>query len=426
MLQSQIGPFSPARVTPVKVYQEAYTAPLWEKALYTLWLLSIFITDDMITPVRYLCIAGLLGVTVLYWKQVLPFMLKAWPLFLVPLFATLSIGWTPYPGNAMKTVMLLLLTPTLLVVVAARLRASEFLRLTMIAGWIYTVYSIPLLSVFASGGFYPVKNLFAFHMTIVALVSLGTFLDEDEHILFRLVAAVFVPIAFVFQYLADSATALVFAVLGCTVLIGVKLVWGNVSRVRHMRTLTMVFIFIVALTLSLIVLSLPDNSFVNDFLGLMGKDATLTGRTAFWDYAEMASDQHPWFGVGIEGFWNPATGIAQSLNAYDHKAPGTYHSFHSAFWEIRVHYGLVGLGMFIFGIAWAGLRTVNLWLKEGNLVTSTFLVLFIVVFVSCFTESYAARTTSMMIYFLYFGGLAAFGNGERRLLGVGRLVERPA
>ncbi|MEQ9505489.1 MAG: O-antigen ligase family protein [Hyphomonas sp.] len=426
MLQSRTAPFPPSNVTTVKVYEEAPKTPLWEQGLYVVWLLFIFIPDGRFGPIRYLCIAGMLALTFFNWQQVLGRMLQAWPLFLVPLFATLSLGWTPYPGNASKSLMLLLLTPTLLLVLAARLRPSEFMRLTMIAGWLFTAYSLPLLSVFAAGGFYPAKNIFAFQMTIVALLSLGTFLDQDERPTLRLVALGFVPIAFVFQYLAGSATALVFAVLGCAVLVGVKLVWGNVSRVRHMRTLTMAFIAAIVLTLALIVLSMPDNSFFKDFLAMMGKDATLTGRTAFWDYAKMASDQHPWFGVGIEGFWNPATAIAQSINVYDHKAVGTYHSFHSAFWEIRVHYGLVGLGMFIFSIAWAGLRTVGLWLKDGNIVNSTLLVLFIIVFVSCFTESYTARNTSMMVYFLYFGGLAAFRQGEPKFVGTARLVERPA
>ncbi len=426
MLQSQIGHFPPSRVTPVNVYAEANKAPLWEQAIYTGWLLFIFIPDAKFSPLRSLCMLGVLGVAVLYWKQVLPVMLKAWPLFLIPIMVALSYGWTPYPYAASKTIMLTALTPTLLIVLAARLRAQEFLRLTMFAGWLCTIYSIPLLSLFASGGNYAAKNIFAFQMTIVVLLSLSTFLDEKEYLPLRLAAAAFVPVAFLFQYYAGSATALVFAVAGCAVLFAVKFFWSNAARVRHMRTLSVGFILAIALTLALVVLSMPENSFVQDFLGLVGKDATLTGRTAFWEYAEMAAAEHPLFGVGVEGFWNPATGIAQSLNAYDHKDPGTYHSFHSAFWEIRVHYGLVGLGLFIFSIAWAGVRTIALWFKDGSLVNSTLMLLFIIVFVSCFTESYAARTTSMMIYFLYFGGLAAFMIGERRLLGTARLVEHPA
>ena len=426
MLQSHLGPFSPPRVTPVNVYEEAHKAPLWEQALYTVWLFSIFMPIDAFQPVRYLCIAGLLGMLFLHWKDIFPLMRKAWPIFLLPIFAAFSLGWTPYPADAPKTVILLLLTPTLLVVLAARLRAIEFLRLTMFAGWLGTLYSVPYFAVFAEGGPYAQKNSLAFHMMIVILLSLGTFLNEEEHIITRLIAIVFVPVAFLFQFLAGSATSLVFAVVGCTALITIKLIWGSVSKVRHMRTTTMAFFVAVALALTLAVLSMPENSMVDDFFALVGKDSTFTGRTAIWNAAEIVSKQHPWIGVGIEGFWNPMTGLAQTLNENDSKPFGTKLSFHSAFWEVRVHFGFIGLALFINALTWAGTRTIGLWLKEGNLVNSTLLLMFLVIFISCFTESYASGTTNMMVYFLYFGGLAAFQHGERKFLGVARLVERPA
>ena len=208
------------------------------------------------------------------------------------------------------------------------------------------------------------------------------------------------------------------------VLIGVKLVWTGVSTVRHMRTTFLAFIAAVALVITLVVLSIPNNSIVDDFLSLVGKDSTFTGRTAIWNAAERVSAEHPWFGVGVEGFWNPMTGIAQTLNENDSKPFGTKLSFHSAFWETRVHFGWVGFGLFLLAIGWAGLRTANLWLRNGNLVNSTLLVMFVVIFISCFTESYASGTSNMMVYFLYFGGLAAFGIGERKFAGVARLVER--
>ena len=49
--------------------------------------------------------------------------MKAWPLFTLPILACFSIFWTPYPGDAPKSATLFLLTPTLLVVLASRLRA---------------------------------------------------------------------------------------------------------------------------------------------------------------------------------------------------------------------------------------------------------------------------------------------------------------
>jgi exopolysaccharide production protein ExoQ len=191
-----------------------------------------------------------------------------------------------------------------------------------------------------------------------------------------------------------------------------------------MRSTALAFFAALALVVAVIVLSIPNNTMVDDFLALVGKDSSLTGRTAIWEAAERVSADHPWFGVGIEGFWNPMTGIAQTLNENDSKAFGTKLSFHSAFWEVRVHFGFVGLALFILAISWAGLRTIGLWLRDGSVSNSILLVMFTVIFISCFTESYASGVSSMMVYFLYFGGLAAFRVGERKFVGVGRLVER--
>ncbi|MBK8197866.1 MAG: O-antigen ligase family protein [Acidobacteria bacterium] len=424
MLHTHPNPFMPPRVIPVNVYEEARRAPLWEQAFYTVWLFAVFMPIDAFQPIRYACIAGLLGILVVHYREVMPLMLKAWPLFPLPILAYFSIFWTPYPADALKSATLLFLTPTLLIVLAARLRAVEFLRLIMFAGWLGTLYTVPFFATLAEGGPYAQKNSLAFHMMLVILTSLGTFLNDEEPFPLRVIAIAFVPVAFLFQFLADSATSLVFAVGGSAVLIGVKLVWTGVSTVRHMRTTFLAFIAAVALVITLVVLSIPNNSIVDDFLSLVGKDSTFTGRTAIWNAAERVSAEHPWFGVGVEGFWNPMTGIAQTLNENDSKPFGTKLSFHSAFWETRVHFGWVGFGLFLLAIGWAGLRTANLWLRNGNLVNSTLLVMFVVIFISCFTESYASGTSNMMVYFLYFGGLAAFGIGERKFAGVARLVER--
>jgi len=424
LLHSQISHLPPPRVTPVNVYEDARKAPLWEQAFYTVWMFSIFMPIDAFQPIRFASIAGLLGMLIVHRAEVLPLLLKAWPLFLLPILATFSIFWTPYPADALRTAMLLLLTPTLLVVLAARLRAIEFLRVTMFAAWLGTLYTVPYFSTLADGGPYAQKNILAFHMMIVILVSLGTFLNEEEPLPLRLVALAFVPVAFVFQFIAGSATSLVFAVIGSALLIMVKVVWGSVSKVRHMRTTTLAFFAASSLVIAIAVLSIPNNTIVDDFLGLVGKDSSLTGRTAIWDAAERVSADHPWFGVGIEGFWNPLTGMAQTLNENDSKPFGTKHSFHSAFWEVRVHFGFVGLALFILAVIWAGLRTIGLWLRDGSVANSILLVMFAVIFISCFTESYASGVNSMMVYFLYYGGLAAFRVGERKFVGVGRLVER--
>lgn len=426
MQHSQISPSASPRVIPVNVYENARRAPVWEQAFYTIWMFSIFMPIDAFQPLRLVCIAGLLAMLAIYRGEIVPLLLKAWPLFPLPLFAALSVLWTPFPGDAPRGALLLLLTPVLLVVLAARLRTIEFLRVVMFAAWLGTLYCIPYYETLHIGEPYDGKNSLAFHMLITILVSLGTLLNEDEPVLIRLIAGAFIPVAFHFQYLAESATSLVFALVGSALLIMVKLVWTGASKVRHVRSAALAFLTAGALVVAMVLLSMPNTSFVLDFLGFVGKDTTLTGRTALWEAAERVSAENPWFGVGFDGFWNPATGIAQTLNENDYKPFGTALTFHNAFWEARVHFGLVGLALFILAMSWAGLRLIAFWLQDGSVTSSILLVMYTVIFISCFTESYALGPSSMMVYFLYIGGLASLRIGERKYVGVGRLVERPA
>jgi len=71
-------------VIPVNVYEDARTAPLWEQALYTIWLFSIFLPIDAFQPIRYLCIIGILSVMLIYRSETLPLIARAWPLFPLP------------------------------------------------------------------------------------------------------------------------------------------------------------------------------------------------------------------------------------------------------------------------------------------------------------------------------------------------------
>lgn len=57
------------------------------------------------------------------------------------------------------------------------------------------------------------------------------------------------------------------------------------------------------ITLSILMVTIPDQMFA-----LIGKDATLTGRTDIWDNLILAGKEHPWLGYGYGTFWNDPLG----------------------------------------------------------------------------------------------------------------------
>jgi exopolysaccharide production protein ExoQ len=368
----------------------------------------------------------MLGLFFWHARDTMPMLAKSWPLMLMPTLGLLSIFWSPYPADATRSGILLFLTPILLITIACRVRAPELLRVMMLGGALAALYCIPYWGTLPMGGPYAQKNILAYQMMVVALISLAVSLRSKEASMLRLIALASMALAFTLQLIADSATSLILFILGSVVLIGVKIVWDNAAKVAHLRTVVFSTIIVLALTVTLGILMMPQNTMLDDFLGLVGKDSTLTGRTDIWIGAAQAAAENPWFGVGLEGFWQPNTGLAQTLNELTHSDPGSSISFHSAFWEARVHLGLVGLGCFIFAMLWAGQRTIRLWLQDGGIVNSTLLLFYLIVFTSCFTESYAMGSFSPMVALVYFGALAKYGVGDRQFVGTAHLVEQVA
>lgn len=107
----------------------------------------------------------------------------------------------------------------------------------------------------------------------------------------------------------------------------------------------------------------------NYLFEMVGKDATLTGRTEIWGYVVPYIYQRPWLGWGYGAFWsteNPAAWeIANTINWYAPEA-------HNGLLEILLSSGLVGAVWFIYLLV----RTFRLSLRcmpfEGAMAITCF------------------------------------------------------
>ena len=409
----------------VNVYSVDKGAALWEQAFVGLWMFIIYLPLEVFSPLRYLCILGFIVIMAYDYKRLVPFMVRCWPLFAVAIMGLISVGWAPYPTEAFRQGVLLFLSSFVAVVIGVRLTPQQALRVIMFAGMATTIASIPYWGTFASGGPYASKNYFAVHMLFCMLLSLITVLNEKEPVLLRLLALPFVPVCFLFLFLADSATSLVFAVLGGAGLVAIKFFWAPATKVRSLSMIVILFAVAVVLIGALAVFNMPQNTLVERFLGLVGKDATLTGRTALWEGARLAAEQKPWFGLGLEGFWYYDSGAAQTLNENDYKAYGTKLTFHNAYWEVRVHLGYVGLALFLYFIGWTSLRLLYLWFKDGSLVNSALLLLVAVNLTMTFTESLLWGMFTTPVFLQALAGIVPFRLHAPKLEGRARLVPAP-
>jgi exopolysaccharide production protein ExoQ len=129
----------------------------------------------------------------------------------------------------------------------------------------------------------------------------------------------------------SSLVILLFLVLG--------VVMPLLQRGKAARTLGVVLLIVLLLVGPIVAIG------TNSLFELVGKDATLTGRTEIWGYVIPYIYQRPWLGWGYGAFWsteNPAAWeIANTIHWYAPEA-------HNGLLEILLSSGLVGAVWFIY------------------------------------------------------------------------------
>jgi exopolysaccharide production protein ExoQ len=393
-------------------------AAWWEQFATTMWVLCTFIDFPGNEFILYPCALLFLTLFVTYRDVTFPVALKCALLLVIPVLGTFSAGWSPEPVAAFRGGAMMVLHFFIMVTVASRLTRQEIVRAVFFAGVIAIAFAAPLINTFDKGGPYGSKNIFAIRMLICVLASLAVAFEAKEHILLRLFAIPVLVVALVFTLVADSATALVFAVAGILVMTGLWMFWQPVTRVRHLRSVVLLF-FVALVAIGVFAfLAVPNNRIIDEFLGALGKDTTLTNRTIIWEAGIRAAHEKPWFGLGFDGFWRDSTGAAQTLNELDSKPFGTKLSFHNSYIEVWVALGYVGLTSFIVAISWSYLTTIIGWFKSQGMASSFFLTISTIILTSTFTESYMLGTFDTLVFLFYTAPITAMAEkyhlGERQ------------
>ena len=403
-------PLQAAAPEPIYAVLTTRTRPAawWEQVVAMLWILCTFIEFPGNEFILYPCALVFLWLFAKYRDVTIPVAGKALILLVVPFLCLLSAGWSPEPTTALRGGGMMVLHFLIMVTVASRLTRQQIVRAAFFAGVIAIAFAAPLINTFDQGGPYGSKNIFAIRMLICVLASLAVALEAKEHILLRLFALPVLAVAFVFMLAADSATALVFSIAGVMIMTGLWMVWQPVTRVRHLRSFVLL-IFVALLAVGVMVLlAMPDNRLVENFLGSLGKDATLTNRTIIWEAGIRAAQERPWLGMSFEGFWRDSSGEAQTLNEIDSKPFGTKLSFHNAYIEVWVALGYIGLGSLIVALFWTYLTTVFGWFKAQGMASSFLLTVSTIILISTFTESYILGTFDTLVFLFYVAPLTVF------------------
>jgi O-antigen ligase len=145
-------------------------------------------------------------------------------------------------------------------------------------------------------------------------------------------------------------------------------------------------------------------------LDALGKDATLTGRTILWQFAEDAINARPWLGFGYKGWWESSETPAALLRVV---VGQELWFFHNTFLDLAVAFGVVGPLALVAGLAVGVYRSVRAFVlnPEPMLLWPIMFVAMSIIYCSVDFVLFANHSFHQ---FLYVIAAAGIGSSTRR------------
>ncbi len=278
-------------------------------------------------------------------------------LFLL-LLAILSAAWSANPGLTVRRGFALLATTLFGIDFAIRYSLREQLRLFGIAIAVAITISVVVELFFhglvptvdtaypdAWNGVFGQKNEFA---RFVVLASLLLLMRTRRVAIIAITIGASVGLI----VLCHSKTALVvFAAM-------LLLLWVF-SRLRRRGPRALIAGIAGVLFVSAILSVVVD---LDSMVGLLGRDATLTGRTNIWAMALDSIGDKPLLGYGYSAFWNVAPEADRISTVLHWKVPHA----HNGFIDLTLQMGLVGLVLFLVVYVVAIRRAITFAYRESG------------------------------------------------------------
>lgn len=405
-----------------RVYERFPGGQFHDQILLVMWLLVIGLPWEALTPLRYLFIVYFLSFFFFESRNVLTGVAKAWWLWPFTVIAFLSVFWSPYPSDALRSAVLLILSSVVIVIVASRFTPQQIVRCMLIACAAILLYILVQDAPIARGAGFGSKNYAALFMLTGFVVAAASALNPQELKAVRLFGlAMMAPFAYMVVS-AESTTALLMLICGAGIVFGLRVLFLDSRQIQHLSSLLVVMGLMTVMLIIYVALIFVDQHVIDSFLGTFGKDSTFTGRTNLWEEASNQISMRPYLGVGLEGFWQYDVGSAQTLNLNDHKPLGTRLTFHNVHLEVMVHLGMVGYSAFLLAMAsvvWLALKQL---LLRADMPAIAFTAIVTISLISSMVESSLWSAFNFQA-FLFFVSGAVYARGERRRH-VGNMVAR--
>ena len=228
-------------------------------------------------------------------------------LWALPLLALASTIWSQSRPDTLKYGLEFVATAGCAVLAASLLKPRALISaltcclvITAMLSVVFGKQSVdPLTGSSAFVGVFESKNQLGFFTSLMLLAAVALLIDGRQPVPARLLGGVALVLALPLLVLTRSGTAIVSAVLASLVLVA-NFAFSQLSRFERARLLG---VAVVVMLPVVILLAVAGDEVAAFLLDLMGKDATLTGRTLLWAHALQLIPQHPLLGYGYQAFW---------------------------------------------------------------------------------------------------------------------------
>jgi len=298
--------------------------------------------------------------------------------FLIALIGVViaSVFWSIDPAETSRRAFFLVCTTLGAVTLAARFRWSELAEVSAAAFLIVAVLSLLVSAAVPSigrmtelfpgawRGLWPEKNAMGGNMALAfsVLVAAGLLAPQRRWLWWG--GAV---IALFLVLMSTSKTSLLALVLGGGVIAFIAIVRRG-PVVGVMAT----WAALVGIGLLAAVIALASDA----LFGLLGKDATLTGRTEIWSAAMRQIEERPWTGFGYQAVWGDTSGwgpfawIAKDAGFQPQHA-------HNSWIEQWLGMGVWGLAAFgLYYLQAATLTVISIFRQKGAYLVAPFFAVY--------------------------------------------------
>lgn len=289
-------------------------------------------------------------------------------IYLLPLlvWVLLSVFWSYAPEVTVRREIAILGTTIFGLYLASRFEYGEFLRLlgwTLLVSVVLSYFFILIIPDWgimvdsrgeAWRGIYAHKNQLG---RINVLIVIVFFLLAKSELRWRYLWWIGLILSVCLIIGSRSATAIIMLII-LSILVPV------IKFIKWRNYLSIPFIIIFVIIIGSLTWLISSNLVY--FLGIIGRDSTLTGRIYLWEAVIHMASQRPWLGYGYGAFWlgldGPSALIWQS---------GVFHATnaHNSYLELWLTLGVIGV--FLFGLSYfkALHQSLILLIKTNNYLT---------------------------------------------------------